>query len=305
MQTYQDGTKRVIPSGKLAKKNVPGTAAADTAAGGFVLQHNFEFNRYGGRVPAIVVSPLVEKGTVFRSETSTPFDHTSIIATVLKWRGIGFSSKDFGLRTSNAPTFDSVVTLTTPRTDEREVRFLKFGRKVGDPIHFYDRFYLRDSSGRYISGFKEDPVAGFSILGADPTFTEYFPRMATSPTFPFYFQSVDYRPWDAPIPADGVTQVRLVTTDPGVGAYNVLGQWQDALGFCYYYNDYLFGPNSDKETWILKKDDKSILHFGDKVTIANKFDNKSKLARTVDWGTNPNYLTTQLPDEYWTIEPVP
>jgi phospholipase C len=303
VQTYQDGTKRVLPKGKMAKKNVPGTATADTEAGGFVLQHNFEFNRYGGRVPAIVVSPLVEKGTVFRSGTSVPFDHTSIIATVLKWRKIGFSAQDFGLRTSNAPSFDIAVTLTTPRTDEREVRFLKFGRRIGDPVRFYDRFYLRDSDGKYISGFKEDPVTLLSILGEDPTFTEYFPRMAKSPTFAFYFQSVHYRPWDAEIPADGVTQVRLVTTDPGVGAYTVLGQWSDAWEFCYYYNDYISGSNSDKETWILTKNDKSILRFGDKVTIVNKFDNR-KLARTVDWGKNPDYLSTQLPVEYWTIEAV-
>jgi phospholipase C len=48
----------------------------------------FLFDRYGVRVPAILVSPYVEAGTVFRSQKKTadgreiPFDHTSILATL-------------------------------------------------------------------------------------------------------------------------------------------------------------------------------------------------------------------------------
>src|SRR6185436_1546910 len=52
------------------------------------LEEGFTFDRYGGRVPTLLISPLIEKGTVFRSETDTPYDHTSLIATLLKWRGI-------------------------------------------------------------------------------------------------------------------------------------------------------------------------------------------------------------------------
>jgi phospholipase C len=43
----------------------------------------FGFDVFGGRVPAIVVSPMVPAGTLFRGPTgSAPFDHTSIITTV-------------------------------------------------------------------------------------------------------------------------------------------------------------------------------------------------------------------------------
>ncbi|WP_211905659.1 alkaline phosphatase family protein [Ralstonia syzygii] len=46
--------------------------------------NGFDFKRYGARVPSILVSPWVQKGTVFRSTTSVPYDHTSVIATTLK-----------------------------------------------------------------------------------------------------------------------------------------------------------------------------------------------------------------------------
>ena len=145
----------------------------------------------------------------------------------------------------------------------------------------------------------------FSVLSADPTFSEYFPRLAPNPWAPLYFQSVKDRPTSGEITANGKTEVRLVTSDDGVGAYNVLGMWKDSL-YCYYFNDYLEGPNSDAETWILEKHDKSPLRFGDRVTITNKARN-SRLIGSTDWGPNPNHLTNEnFPGEgleYWTIEP--
>jgi phospholipase C len=55
----------VSPDGVVIPPNVPGGSG-------------FEFNRFGVRVPAVLVSPLIEPGTV----CNTPFDHTSIIKTV-------------------------------------------------------------------------------------------------------------------------------------------------------------------------------------------------------------------------------
>jgi phospholipase C len=44
----------------------------------------FHFNRFGVRVPAVIVSPYVKAGSVIRPPTTTPYDHTSIIATLRK-----------------------------------------------------------------------------------------------------------------------------------------------------------------------------------------------------------------------------
>jgi phospholipase C len=49
----------------------------------------FEFNRYGVRVPAVVISPYTAAGTMLRVTPGTqPFDHTSIIRTVRNCFGI-------------------------------------------------------------------------------------------------------------------------------------------------------------------------------------------------------------------------
>ena len=49
---------------------------------------NAPFNRYGVRVPAVIVSPYVQKGSLIRPPGATPFDHTSIAATLRGLYGI-------------------------------------------------------------------------------------------------------------------------------------------------------------------------------------------------------------------------
>jgi phospholipase C len=47
----------------------------------------FEFGMFGVRVPAVIVSPYVPPGAVIRPPGPTPFDHTSIIATLRQLHG--------------------------------------------------------------------------------------------------------------------------------------------------------------------------------------------------------------------------
>jgi phospholipase C len=47
----------------------------------------FDFGVFGVRVPAVIVSPYVRPGSVIRPAGSTPFDHTSIIATLRALHG--------------------------------------------------------------------------------------------------------------------------------------------------------------------------------------------------------------------------
>jgi phospholipase C len=56
---------------------------AATAPGGHTTP-DFDFGYYGVRVPAVIVSPWVKKGSIIRPPGETPFDHTSIIATLAK-----------------------------------------------------------------------------------------------------------------------------------------------------------------------------------------------------------------------------
>lgn len=91
------------------------------SAPGFELEAGFKFDRFGIRVPTILASPWIDEGTVFRSMTDVPYDHTSMIATVLEWFGVPRDKWELGERVANAPTFDNVLTRSTPRTDFPEV----------------------------------------------------------------------------------------------------------------------------------------------------------------------------------------
>lgn len=77
----------------------------------------YGFDVTGTRVPTIVVSPYVREHTVFRSDTGVPYDGTSLAATLLAWFGIPRSGWGMGDRIAEAPTFEGVFQLATPRTD--------------------------------------------------------------------------------------------------------------------------------------------------------------------------------------------
>jgi phospholipase C len=76
----------------------------------------FDFTRFGVRVPAVLVSPLIPEGTILHApyDGRPPFDHTSIIATLRARFGIG----PLGNRDAAAPDVGSILTLQTARTDD-------------------------------------------------------------------------------------------------------------------------------------------------------------------------------------------
>lgn len=70
----------------------------------------FSFDRYGVRVPAVIISPYIKAGTVFRAPSgSQPFDHTSVIATIRRCFDLGEPLSD---RDRNAPDLSSLLTLS-------------------------------------------------------------------------------------------------------------------------------------------------------------------------------------------------
>jgi len=75
----------------------------------------FDFTRFGVRVPAVLVSPLIEAGTVFRvGDQMTPLDHTSVLATIeRRWGLPALTARD-----AAAPDVGDVLTLDAARTDD-------------------------------------------------------------------------------------------------------------------------------------------------------------------------------------------
>jgi phospholipase C len=74
----------------------------------------FDFKRLGVRVPAVVISPYIEPGTV----DHTVYDHTSLIATARKlFLGAAWADTWLTERDRRANTFDHLLTRSSPRTD--------------------------------------------------------------------------------------------------------------------------------------------------------------------------------------------
>ena len=80
-------------------------------------QEAFSFDRFGVRVPTVVVSPLIQAGTVFRSDGQMPYDHTSVLATIRDWLPIPEADMLRSQRVRHAPNLSQVLTLSSPRTD--------------------------------------------------------------------------------------------------------------------------------------------------------------------------------------------
>ena len=79
----------------------------------------FAFDRYGVRIPAVIVSPLIKRGTVLRAAPGTqPYDHTSIISTLRRRFGI---SQALTQRDEHAPTLEQVLNLDVLSNDDRDV----------------------------------------------------------------------------------------------------------------------------------------------------------------------------------------
>ncbi|HEU5265691.1 MAG TPA: alkaline phosphatase family protein [Jatrophihabitans sp.] len=88
-----------------------GATPPDDSVGEF----GFDFTRFGPRVPTVLVSPLIPAGTVHRVPSdTTPFDHTSVLATLERRFGVAPLTR----RDAAAPDVGAALTLTTPRTDD-------------------------------------------------------------------------------------------------------------------------------------------------------------------------------------------
>ena len=78
-------------------------------------QDGFLFNRFGVRVPCVVVNPYIEKGLIARPAGYVPFDHTSIIKTIQQCFQLEGSLTE---RDKAAPDFSGLLTRDAPRTDD-------------------------------------------------------------------------------------------------------------------------------------------------------------------------------------------
>ncbi|CAN6321915.1 unnamed protein product [Urochloa humidicola] len=127
----------------------------------------FGFDRLGVRVPALLVSPWIEPGTVLHrpaSKSSGEFEHSSIPATVKKIFGLeGFLTQ----RDAWAATFDAVLTRHAPRDD--------CPLALPEPVKMRMTMAAEHAPAP-LSEFQEELVQLAAALNGDHAREEYDPR---------------------------------------------------------------------------------------------------------------------------------
>ncbi|MFE3877164.1 alkaline phosphatase family protein [Kitasatospora sp. NPDC059146] len=95
--------------------HVPPPTTATPPGDGTTGELGFDFERFGVRVPTVLVSPLIAPGTVFRSpDAAAQLDHTSVLRTVeRRWSLPALTARD-----AAAADIGAVLTLAAPRTDD-------------------------------------------------------------------------------------------------------------------------------------------------------------------------------------------
>jgi phospholipase C len=255
---------------------------------GVNCQYQFGFDRFGVRVPAVLVSPGIAEGTVFRSPTEIPYDHASILATILQLSGIDPS--EMGQRVANAPTFTSVVNRSPDRTDNI------FALPVLPPIrevNFGDPFHLKHMSGDYV-------VEAYSGI------KYYFPRLDNQSLKPVL---LDFRNGWGNVLSGSTVQIRTgeylqpeATKElTFAGIRNFLGAWGDEHD-CYYYSSD-DAKNYEQQYWTVSKVDGSSgsICYGDKIFISNNF--PAYLGQKLQ--KDDQYITTSSnAQDWWEILPL-
>jgi phospholipase C len=124
----------------------------------------------GPRVPTILVSPLITEKTVFRSDTGTAYDSTSILSTLLDWSGIPRSKWGLGERTNHAPTFEAVFREKEPRPGKVtfDLPYDKtFPQHTGDPA-------------QVMANTAPLPIHGLHELVVPAMITDMTPQLSTA-----------------------------------------------------------------------------------------------------------------------------
>ncbi|MBV8517694.1 MAG: hypothetical protein JO197_09865 [Acidobacteria bacterium] len=115
-------------------------------AGGY----SFNFDRLGVRVPAVLVSPLIDQQVVH-----TQFDHTSVLRTAIE-RFLP-NGTTLGQRETAASSLDAIINRTTPRTDDPGVPKITIGWTPDD-------FTIEDPK---LSKFQRELLAHAIIAAGD------------------------------------------------------------------------------------------------------------------------------------------
>jgi phospholipase C len=130
-------------------------------------QYGFNFNTYGVRVPAVIVSPYIPAGSRIRATPRPiqngppyPFDHTSIIVTVRKLFNLGASLTE---RDKVAPDLVTSLSLALPTNDGPP--------RIGPPVIQPSAALLQTRAAAPLNGMQRSLSAAAANLPLSPPAT--------------------------------------------------------------------------------------------------------------------------------------
>lgn len=247
-------------------------------------QQGFDFKRYGVRVPAIFVSPWIESGTVIRASSQSgppPFDHGSVAATVLKWKGLQPAQYGLRNRVQQAPTFEAVLNRTSARPPEDLVLGALRAPSAQSNVRLGDRFALRYvSPGPYKAAWLS--AATWSISGQ-----AYYPTLTNDPNQAAILQ---FTLGDVAVPQQDVTHGSFVYVRSGETAVKPAPYWKVSTTAVYERTDVYYATDTSPTVpgsglyWMLKLTDPALavvgqrVRYGDALTLQNRC-----IPSTGDW----------------------
>jgi phospholipase C len=263
-------------------------------------QFGFDFAQFGVRVPTLLVSPCVGQGIVFRSGSDTPFDHTSLIATILTLAEIDRSSWQLGERVAGAPTFDNVLT--------RDVR------DIPDPVAALTVPVPRPpgegicSNLEYVLEYVGDPwftQPGPCYLSSAirPGATYYYPTMTSNPDEAIKFKFVPIGGSAMVSPILNMARINIVTSE--ASSIGLTKFCVNPLNSCVFYT---CDGSSEGAQWEIRllssRDPRLELRTGDLVYFVSQLSpaaiqkitdmvKPDPLQRLLPYPQDPRYVTTR------------
>ncbi len=160
-----------------------GAVSPDTASN--PGDEGFRFDRFGVRVPTILVSPFIEPGTVFRAsatDSGTPHDHTSILATIRDWLAIPPDLMLPSRRIAAAPTLARVLTRAEPRSDLPTIPAPGARRATAKPpaalpLNDLQRSLVAAAARRYT----QEPAAALQAVGTREAAANFLGSLPSRP----------------------------------------------------------------------------------------------------------------------------
>ena len=210
-------------------------------------EFGFKFDQFGIRIPTIIASPYVKPKSVFRS-LNVPFDHTSVIATILDWKNIDRKSWFLGERVAQAPLFDHVLELNEARKNDISISSsLNISRPETDTIKYGDEVILEYKGSKWGYGQEKSYLAQ-----AKPYLYSQYPTLSENRAKAVVFKIFADKTKSIGVNIQNMSNIRLASTEDKLGGKNVLSAFPDSHYLYYYRPDDGLSEYFSGERWQVR-----------------------------------------------------